>query len=578
MKNPINVYSNIATTLDKMHPYSNFYEYDKLLVGIINNQLYNTNELKSILKFNIPPENLLNLGSVYLYIFVDKIELQKKNYFNLFLSKITANYDLEVVSWDQLPNSDLTESISLTIPKNSMGNYIKINITNFFEDFNPINNSIIILLETIYNTATEIIQFASYQSTNPPYLCIEEMDDTSRNLETNVELENEVSALSIQVSSLKKDLFTIKNSNNTLNNELKYIKEINEALKLRFEEIQKDFSSKFNNLDETIKLIHPLKDDINSHSDSIDKLFLVTTQLSNSTNPQILSLQNNIAEIHDYLEKHNENNTENINSFRNEISKINNTLDTLDYKSSIDILTQSINNLKEDLTDFKNKNDSINNDFSTKITSLSKDVKSIPSLEENLMSYIEKINNLNSELININNSTNTLNLRVEKIHNNFLSRFNALNDCIKSVELLEDTIVCHSDSIENLITHMNELSNSTNSKISSLQNDISNIRDNLKKHTDNSNINLNSFRSELSRINDTLDTIDYTTPISIIAEDLGNLKNKINDNSDIKIKLDDISSIINNKILIDIYNLEQSYSEIQTILNDIKIEKIDFDN
>ena len=165
--------NSLSTTyVDSGHANDNFYECKNVYAGTFHKTACSSVMFKSLIQFDLYDIEPRPLSYAYLCLFVKDINSDTSYYSNNAISvyKNTCDYNPKSVTWNTTPKTD--NFISLNIPSNELGNYMKINITSIVNSWfkNKDNFGITIEANNFYSS---LIKFASVHSNNQPLLLIE---------------------------------------------------------------------------------------------------------------------------------------------------------------------------------------------------------------------------------------------------------------------------------------------------------------------------------------------------------------------------------------------------------------------
>ena len=509
MINTTQISCSASTYVDKFHPSFNFSNINTLVAGIINNRTLGTNIYKTIISFNISNLKPDMIENAFLYIFVDNINFSGSSINNIGICGNYEHADIKNINWRTFPQEGSTEMLHLSLPKNSNGSYIKINITAILKQLSKFDINYNLILAPIGVKSSIIVKFGSCNSSNPPYLKLEikeQKDDYSQI--NNEEKDNDIlyeSNIDSNDEQLQKVPFGVSNKmlrNSSLesNNDEKKVDTYNE---------QADVSNKDSDFEKFAARNHFVgnSNNINSRVLDIPAFF---TEISNTLSHQ--------SELLDSLKSYNDNSnlknifsnmSDKIENFYTEFSDLHQEISSKPWVKYIDLNNAMILKLSQKL------------DGQSLLLNSIKDIAS----ENCSLSDIEKTND---SIIALSDNMQSLDLLLNEIkekssYNSTSEEVNALNSL---VTLLLNTLDIQS------------------SDLSSIKEVLQNSSD--KNDLDNINTQINSFTGNFENINSILNTIETTVTKSCSKEDLKENNNIINEDLE---KTNNLISDLSNSII-----------------------------
>lgn len=257
MVNSIKIKFNDTTYVDKSRPNGNFYEEERLIVGSVNNNLPNSNHYKTLLRFHISDLNYDLVDSIFLFLFIENVKFTNNKDANIGISGTTNNSHISNINWWTFPKKSTSKQINLSIPYEAIGKYIKIDISNIIKSLTPNNNMYNLTIESMNFNCNSVVQFASNNSPNPPYVIIS----------NNISKENN-NALSPEYNK-DSTYYTNSNSINLATSSNNY--KTNETIYNKIFSQLNDQYSKFNLLEENLKYLCDYINILNTKIDIINK-------------------------------------------------------------------------------------------------------------------------------------------------------------------------------------------------------------------------------------------------------------------------------------------------------------------
>lgn len=450
------VYFDSTLYIDSKTKDKNYMPNNNLIVGTDNNvppSIY-----KSILKFNSNDWNFNYIDSVYLFIFLEKIDF-----------KYSYNGNISILCYQETINTDETlknnfskynssKRLNLTFPPKAIERYIKIDITSVFTSIYSLNKDYNLILEPYFNNdnenPTSLIEFLSNNSKMPPYLIINGI--VNEHTQTD----------------LIKD--SVKPSYSEFLTELKELN--NDFLSKISCEINKTENFNDNLLNENKNLSKILKSEIMTKKDFFDFISKMDTNaisISN-LNENIISNNSLILSLKTISEKNNDI----INKIFNKLNANETSINNLGTKiKNIELLASNINNnLNENNNFISTFSEQINNN-TTSINTLSTNTKNIDSIISSLATSINTTNNfiktILKEIDTLKLSINDLNTQLFNTDFILSSLDNCSNNTLEINKQLKD--------ISNCILSFNDNTEIDNSILENLNSSI----DKILKFTEN---------------------------------------------------------------------------------------------
>lgn len=485
---------NGATFVDKYHATAVFSKNSTLTAGIVRNRSIGVNIYKTILSFNLSDLKPDIVESATLYLFVENIQYTDTSFKNIGICGNYEHVNTKTLNWNTFPMEGSTEMLRLTIPKNSNGAYIKINITAIMKELAKYDVNYNFIFAPINITSNMIVKFASFNTKNPPYIRLELNDDDS------------------------------------------------------FRQIKKDTSSIDKGPDEMIKITHQAPNRIEDDK-YINKKDIISNKEVDTEHEDNMP-ETNMRRYDSFTNYTNSNNRElDIPTLFTEIS------DTLEHQSELlnNIKNSDKGSIYQNMfVDINNKFESFNNEFSNlrqeiSLKSSTKDIDltnaMIIKLSQKLdmqSSVINSISDLTSENCTIDD-VQKINETVMKLSDNMESLYSVLNE-IKEISSASST----SEEIKSLNSLVTLLLNTLDMQGA----ELSNLQESLQNNADKSDlININSILAELDtkfeNTNSLLDNIKTDINKTCSSQDLMQTNDFINNLSENLISIHDSVNVIN---------------------------------
>lgn len=407
MENIINIECTDTTYLCNTRPNNNFNTDENLLIGLINNNFQNYSLFKSILQFSIPNLNPSLVKNIYLYLYLENLHHTTKNStIGISLSANADVIDISSINWSTCPKRNINASINVNVPTQSIQKYITIDITNIIKSSNPSTNVCNVIIELLNFNSSSIIQLASNNSENPPYLVLvnSEIDaetpaDSYESNNNNDAKDNKSDIENNEESELKND---DKNYGDKLNPEdfsTKIVNELN-AKNLKLDELEKNLLNLISEKNSSSDILGTLTSNLNELIKiEIDNLknFVNTdvSELKSSSNQNISALNDSINNLNELIK------TE-IYELKDSIEKlVNQKISSIDSSAKLNF--DSTGMLKEEIDSLRN---SVSNDISeihayvsSSVSNLNDSIKGLNETMLQLSHKISKISDIISDVI-----------------------------------------------------------------------------------------------------------------------------------------------------------------------------------
>lgn len=159
-----------TTFVDSSHATENFSKLKRTFAGSFHETPSNLVMYKTLLTFDL---SMLYFPVEYahLYLYVKDINTDSSYYSNnnFCFYKNTTSFDINTVTWNTIPKtSDVSQ---ILIDKNSVGMYIKIDISRFVSTWICTSINYGITIES-HNYYTSLIKFSSLNSNTPPWVLV----------------------------------------------------------------------------------------------------------------------------------------------------------------------------------------------------------------------------------------------------------------------------------------------------------------------------------------------------------------------------------------------------------------------
>lgn len=588
MVNTIKINCSEAAYVDKYHSYVNFSKSSNLIAGIINNRNLGVNLYKTILNFKLSDITPDSVKSAYIFIFVENMKYSGNTPSNIGICGNYEHIDIPVLNWTSFPNEGSTEILNLSMPRNSTGSYIKINVTSILKELSKFDiNYNFIFTPTSVNSSM-IIKLGSCNCSNPPYLKLElfeddpiyehtkrEIDDNFSTEEDNLDLnekdemlpgssdiifQNNISDNIDAPENNSKNSYDIEYSDDIKKEDINYRNKDMLNVYDKVLDIPTLFTEVLNTLAYQSELLDNLK--IPDNKEDFDNMFSNISGKLNSVNEEILNLYNELST---------KSSSKDIVLTNTMIEKLNQKLESqTSIINSIKVIT-SDNSLTEDIEK--------TNDL---ILTLSDNIESLYTI----LNEIKEISSANStsEEITALNSIMTLLVSSLEIQNSDISSLKEFieNTCTKT----------DASDINSSITELNTIFSNQTSLINSINETLGRTcsTDDLNS-TNNfiSNLsgNIDSLYEIANSIKETALNIPTCENIDDINKLISNIQNTINEQNsqleDIKYKFTGIISkndIENTNALIINLNklIDNNNSNVDELNNTVSILKSDFIN
>ena len=135
MINTIQVNCTSSTFVDKYHSIANFSKSNIITAGIVHNRTIGTNIYKSILNFKLSELKPDMINAAFLFLFVENISYNGSSLSSIGICGNYEHTNAKDLNWSTFPQGGSTEMLHLTLPKNSTGSYIKINVTAILKNY-----------------------------------------------------------------------------------------------------------------------------------------------------------------------------------------------------------------------------------------------------------------------------------------------------------------------------------------------------------------------------------------------------------------------------------------------------------
>lgn len=269
MKDIQNVNCVIASTVDKSRPNLNFSNYAKLLSGIVYKQSSLYTQYKSILEFDLSDFDIANIESLFINLFVEKMDIVDDETITLILSLITEPNNIENTNWSNFPKTNSENSLHITLSNKDINKYVKIDISQFLNFCTNANKLYYITIESEEKNNTSIIQLSSYNSTTTPYIHIsnKSVPSTSSLLEMINDCNSIQKILSDEINSLKEAL--------SIQQEMFR----NPSVNIELDSMKKAITEINNTKDSLLSTIDTIQQDINDIKDKLNQIYLNPIEL-----------------------------------------------------------------------------------------------------------------------------------------------------------------------------------------------------------------------------------------------------------------------------------------------------------
>lgn len=163
-----------TTFVDSSNATQNFSNLNKTLAGSVHETSSNLKMYKTLITFDLSML-YFPIDFAYLCLYVKDINSDSSYYSNnnLCFYKNMNSFDVNTVTWNTTPET--SDSNQFVINDNSIGSYIKVDISRFVDTWVNNKHNYGITIEA-HNYYTSLIKFASLNSNNPPWLIVKYKD------------------------------------------------------------------------------------------------------------------------------------------------------------------------------------------------------------------------------------------------------------------------------------------------------------------------------------------------------------------------------------------------------------------
>ena len=545
---------NEATYVDKRYSSTNFSKGSTLVTGIITNRSSVLNIYKVILNFTMPDIKPDMVKSAYLFLFVENIKFYGSSYEGIGICGNYEHSNIGSLNWNTFPNEGFTEMLHLTLPKNSNGSYVKINITAIIKDLSKYDINYNLIFAPVSANSNIIIKFCSCYSNNPPYIKLELTKEN--NAEDHYNDDNE----------LKDTLKYI--DNNSKKDGIQYIKS-DSGDTVNYNAVSNNDFPGSN--DDSIP-----KDDKSEESN--ENSFNTGYRSLNIHNEKVLDIPTLFTEILTTL------------TYQSEL------LDKLKNSNSTDIYDNMFSSISDEIQKFSEEFSVMQQDLYTK--SAERDIELTDTIVEKIS---QKIDLQNSVLDSIKNSTskscsiddlNKTNDIIVTLSNNLESLYSVINEIkeISSAKSSSEEITA----LNSLVTLIVSTLDMQSSEISSIKESTDNIAtkndiNTVSASVTDINANFNNVSSSLDNLRELLmstcslqDLKETNSSISDLSDNIDSLYELLDSIKEFNSKIpttDNINAI--NDLIVDLKNtFDTESSNIETIQRNIAnvLSKDDIEN
>ena len=158
--------------VESSHANRNFSELRKLYAGSLHTSPSDSINFKTLIKFDSTMFYELPLDFAYLCLYIKDINKESSFYSNnnFCIYKNEEPFDINTVTWNTTPSTSYSEPF--TIEDDSVHKYIKLDISNYINEWRENSNNFGISIEP-QNYYSSLIKFASINSENPPLILIQ---------------------------------------------------------------------------------------------------------------------------------------------------------------------------------------------------------------------------------------------------------------------------------------------------------------------------------------------------------------------------------------------------------------------
>ncbi len=158
-----------TTFVDSSHANKNFSSLKKLYSGSLHTSPSNSINFKTLIKFDLTMLYDIPIESAHLCLYVKDINNQSSFYSNnnFCIYKNEEKLDTNTVTWNNTPLTSCGQPFSIN--DKSIGQYIKINISQYINQWREMENNYGITIEP-QNYYSSLIKFASINSENEPII------------------------------------------------------------------------------------------------------------------------------------------------------------------------------------------------------------------------------------------------------------------------------------------------------------------------------------------------------------------------------------------------------------------------
>lgn len=433
MPNLIRINCKNSTYVNKSHLDTIYANDDHLLVALLRNTDSKINVCISLLTFpmlNLEPKDILN---AYLYLFLEDINHPKDSGAKI---RIIGNFDYidtRKINWSNFPTNNFSNEITSEIYHDGKNSYIKIDVTPIISVLSKFDINYNLIISPIISSIGTFIKLSSYHSDNPPYLVIEKYKNIS-NSETHPS--EELSESKDSLENIYKHY--INNSGKHLNIDFDYTTDTNPNIS---NDSFKSIIEKIDNISSRL---------INNMNNFDEKLSNFDYQFTASKN-----LLNDLSGI---------------------IEKLNNKTD--DINKSTSSPKHILEDLSNILKNVNNKVDILDNNFPSSnslIKNFSSIIKNINNNADAPNDNVEKSDNKIDNLFEILKKNTSILYDAESNSNNIISILDIIKDTLSTQKNTSDTTDDTLDYFDETSKMNENHSDSINSKLSVLTNEINKL-------------------------------------------------------------------------------------------------------
>ena len=167
-----------TTYVSKSHSNTNYSTDSSLIVSLLKEQEHKTNLSISLLAF--PPLNLESndIDHAYLYLFLEDIKTVKNKSTKLNIIGAFDYIHIEKINWNNFSLNNISNNFPIEISVSQINSYIKFDVTDLICDLAKFDINYNLLVSPATSSTITFVKFSSCNSSNPPYLVLENFEDS----------------------------------------------------------------------------------------------------------------------------------------------------------------------------------------------------------------------------------------------------------------------------------------------------------------------------------------------------------------------------------------------------------------